>query len=254
MIPWIVIPFSRPEFAEALIENLERQTVVAHVCVVEVGRTHLASAALGIPADLVVRVSEVRPGVARNAGLARLMVEEPDAPVFFWDDDDWYGADYLAEALCAFDEFPEIAFTCKAVAFVRLSDGTLYHSDVPENCVAKFTPGATIGVRRVRDCVEFSDRALNEDAMWGATMMKDGRTGRCLSHFHFCYVRHDTNTTGQKHLDFAHRGPSIANLGPWNASWVEGHLDLNTVPRTPSHKYWHRRLNRVSSDDTKALR
>lgn len=182
MTPWIVVPFTRPDFAQNLSDNIERQTRSVRVCVVEVGSaTQCACAALGIPADVVIRAPDgTHAGPARNMGVRYLQMKEPHAPVLFFDDDDYYGPAYVSDALAALQAQPSASFTFQAVAWVRDESDMLWHTDSPRDTLEPLpVAGATIAVGRVSDCLPFPDTLLNEDASWGGSMLLAGMRGWC---------------------------------------------------------------------------
>ncbi len=88
----VIAPHARPEFSENLLANFQRQRGVdVQLLVVENGP---AVGSLTSDDATIIR-SEAHQADAMNAGLAWLRANG-DGPWARFDDDDWYGPDYLA--------------------------------------------------------------------------------------------------------------------------------------------------------------
>lgn len=192
--PFVIVPVSRYAMADNVVGNIRRQNHRHRPIVVEVGHARgQVQKRLGVAE--YVTCWTATPGQARNLGVARAMRLDPEAPVIFMDDDDWYGPGYVRDQLSTLDDHQEAIWVAKPQVFVE-SAGTLYCIDRDaqhrKNGVA---PGGTIAVRRARDCLAFPGLPVGEDTAWRHDMVAANRHGWTGSGRQYLYRIHGLNTS-----------------------------------------------------------
>lgn len=119
-------------------------------------------------------------GAARNLGLAYARNRGHDWAVF-WDDDNYYGPDYLAEIA---REHADADVLSKGIAFVSHPSGLwLYASRL------RFFPGHSTAVR-VSEAADFPNQSGEEDMVWSRAMLAcEGLRVKHLSPWGLVYNR-----------------------------------------------------------------
>jgi hypothetical protein len=227
----VIAPHARPEFAANLLANSVRQKVKHHLVVVENG------AALGSFAAregvTVVSSAVAHQAAARNAGLTWLRANGGGAWAMF-DDDDYYGADYLSDVEHALSSSGAVAVG-KPWSFVMFDDGLWRFSKGKEHCWAdsfSLTGGSLAGAST--DVVEFPTRP-DDDVGWCAAMRARGARLWSGSPFHYCYDRRGNRRDraipgAQVIIRFGFGAADFYGQQPFEACSREGLLPLRHVP------------------------
>lgn len=206
MLVTVVVAFSRPENWERVLENFARQRHrEKHLVVVANGRAR-DTFAPELPGGSVVIGSGASPALARNAGLAWVR-EHGGGPVTFWDDDDYYGKNYLAEVAA---DITRGAVTVKFFRYVRWDDGLHY-------CLGAEPPYPTCGATLSGFADELPDwpDCKHEDMLYAPLLLAAGLQFRKLSPWGFIYDRRSNATrelAASKLAYLVARGPAL-NLG-----------------------------------------
>lgn len=180
----VVAAVSRPERVEHVCANFERQAHAARELVLVLnGPAEHAPA----PAQYhVVRTEGGTPARARNAGLAA--ARDIAQLVSFWDDDDYYGASYLVQAVTHLVSLGHRAVTGKRARYVRTDEGM--------RCLLGkqfgFLGGTISGWSR--ELPDIPDLPQGEDHAWCELLAAEGFTLLDLGGLHYIY-----NRTGSGH-------------------------------------------------------
>lgn len=173
----VVIPCARPSMLAEVRANLERQTHYERLPILVLN----GAAADCIPevSGAVVLRSEAHPAAARNSALDWLEEHGGGAWVTM-DDDDWYGAAYLAEFAEAFER--GVQFVGKSRGTMALSDGTIVR-----NARGEWFTGGAMGST---DCsLRFPNLRLGEDHELHRLALERGLRVERLSERHYLYRR-----------------------------------------------------------------
>jgi hypothetical protein len=181
----VIVPFSRPEYALRTLQNFQRQLHPdKRLWIVENGPAVGTWARLGLPADRVL-TSAAHQSHARNTGIAELRANGGGYWAGF-DDDDWYGADYLTEvALNAV----KADIVGKHQHFIAVDD---YHLFLfLENLQNRFAVALTGGTLAAwsEDSLEFPIQKLAEDIHWCMKMRSNGARLWNTSVYNYLYRR-----------------------------------------------------------------
>ncbi len=172
----VIVPFTRPKFAENVLANFGRQTFQDKVLViVENGR------GLGtFNAGTIVRSDPDRSS-ARNAGIQKVR----EMGIGYWaimEDDDWYGPDYLQEVWDARDKADVTGKWCYQI---QRPDGELYwrgvghtnsYPDFIKRPVETELLAATIAGRTDIDIPFRPEISYGEEVMWYMELQMVGHT------------------------------------------------------------------------------
>lgn len=204
MRPWIVVPFSRPEFLPNLAENYARQTLRPRMVVVENGRAVGACAAAGFRPDVVL-VSPIRQsGAVRNMGMAYAQRVDPGAPLGFMDDDDVYGSRYVEEAVQHLYG-RGLGMVMKNYHFIKLPTGEVWMCD-PGLANGGEAPigilGATTMIRAAGMAHPMQHTCVGEDTRWGAELRDRGAVLGTSGIGNFVHIRHRSNATTYDEAQF----------------------------------------------------
>ena len=225
---YVVVPLSRPHMLDNVLANYCRQRYRAQLVIVENGAAVGACARAGAVPDVLC-------SCARDVGLARQTgvdaVRERGGYVVFMDDDDWYGAGYVEEAVA---HAARGRVTVKGSAFVQGQDGTLrLFAGLPE-CSPIAGPvqvsGGTFGFWASEAASFPTGLPAGEDVAWLARMRAAGAEVYATSRYHYLYVRrnlahrHAWRTTDRQMIDRC-PGP-VLELGPVDLDMIEGRKPL----------------------------
>lgn len=182
----VIVALSRRERLASVIARYRWQTLPnKRLIVVENGpaRGVLRDAAATLPSGTVCLQSDH--GLAalpRNTGLAWIQANGGSF-VTFWDDDDYYGPEYLSEAWAAMQERPR-SLVGKALRYVRLDDGL--YCCLGDNQIG-LTGGACGGHSSVLR--PFPLQRVSEDHEWCVEALSRGVELTKLGARHFIYNR-----------------------------------------------------------------
>lgn len=215
----VVVPFSRPENWGRVLENFSRQRHPHKRLVIAANGRASNTAAPSLPFESGVIQSGSSPSLARNAGLA-LVRASGGGPVSFWDDDDYYGPQYLSEVA---DNLVSGSVTVKFFRYVRWDDG-LHYCLAPEPAYP--TCGATLS-GFAEELPDWPD-CKHEDMMYAPALFAAGLKLKKLPPWGFVYDRRSnaSRECAAKQLAYlAALGPAIRLTGaPDSAS------DIQRVP------------------------
>jgi hypothetical protein len=182
----VIAPHARPEFTANLLANFRRQRDVdAHLLVVENGP---AVGSVSTDEGCTVMCSEAHQAAAMNAGLAWLRDNGGGAWARF-DDDDYYGSDYLAQvehslsgplASCRTDSGPLVSGM--PWRFVMLDTGLHQFKTARDD----FTGGSLAA--STADVAPF-ERFRDDDVRWCQAMRDRGARFVERPHWGYCYDR-----------------------------------------------------------------
>jgi hypothetical protein len=218
---WVVVPLSRPEMLPRVRENLSRQRFRARVCVVENGAAVGVCEAQGFVPDALLS-SETHQSAARNEALFFLREKHPDAYWVSMDDDDYYGAEYVAEhaglakrGRMVGKSTHWVLFEGRFLALFRpwsSSGGGRHHCN-----------GATIGAF-VSESPEFSMRDVGEDGIFTSTFRARGGKIWMSSPYHTAYCRRGDGR--KEHTFMCADKDLIRVMGPRCLVFPQDRLDL----------------------------
>lgn len=184
---WVIVPFSRPEFARRVWQNFERQRFPnKQLILVENGA---ATGTLNHSPAIVLR-STAHPAHARNEAIAYI---KKQGGGFFtsMDDDDWYGPGYLDEIAGYARSYDAVGkpwhFTSLGEGFVDAAPQLLLCNRTSANSEQSWLMGGTIS-GWAETAEEF--RAVPaEDLDWSDRMRVRGARLRGTSVYHYLYRR-----------------------------------------------------------------
>ena len=181
----VIVPFSRPEYALRTLQNFERQLYPdKRLWIVENGPAVGAWQRLGLPADRVL-TSQAHPSHARNVGIAELRANGGGYWAGF-DDDDWYGADYLSEVAANADKADVLG---KHQHFIAIDDHHLFlFLENLQNRVAVALTGGTISAWS-EESLDFPVQRVAEDIRWCRIMRQAGACIWNTSVYNYLYRR-----------------------------------------------------------------
>lgn len=182
----VIVPLGRERFLSNVVRNFFQQREPnKYLVIVENGTAIGACRRAGVCPTAVV-TSEASPGLARNAGLE--WVREHDGGfVAFFDDDDYYGPDYLSETLAASAKGNVIG---KSSFYVRTAAGELrFFENEGEEREVGFLVGPTVATWS-EDAAEFKAIPIGEDVAWQEVMEEIGAVFYATSRFHFMLRRY----------------------------------------------------------------
>jgi hypothetical protein len=191
---------------------------------VENGPAVGASRAHELPADSVVISSEQSVSVAKNTGLAEIKRHGGGFTAVF-DDDDWYSADYLSEAVgyaCSYD------FVGKNRHLVLSDDEFWLCQQHLQNRPTRFLTGGTISCW-AEDSPEYPNVPYGEDMQYCEALNREGAVLWATSVYHYCYVRSSSrehtwkiSTGNLKHMPFAYNAIVLGGFDSEIASGKRG--------------------------------
>lgn len=205
----VIAPHARPEFSANLLENFRRQRgVEARLLVVENG-----AAKLHFNSDAAWRVTvchQQHQAASMNHGLACLRAAG-DGPWARFDDDDYYGPDYLAEVVRGLEEHPVVG---KTWGFVLFDDG-MYRFHHPESGPAEKLTGGTLAARS--SAVPPFQPRPDDDLQWCRDLRALGVTLWASDHRGYCYDRRSSRGGA----------PRVITSGPLVTRWGFGPAEFH---------------------------
>jgi glycosyltransferase involved in cell wall biosynthesis len=175
----VIVPTARSERIPHVVRQWRAQTyTAAELCICPA-----PDMAACIPSGVTVLQPTDTIGEARNEGLWYARARGHTWAVF-WDDDNYYGPDYLAE-VARESQDPAVDVLSKGLAFVRHDSGLWLYSPP-----LRFFPGHSTSVR-VSAAAQFPALSLAEDVAWSQRMLTAGARVRPLSPWGLVYDRRD---------------------------------------------------------------
>lgn len=184
---WCIVPFSRPQNLNWVIDGFKSQTYTdKKLIIVENGPAVGACKKAGIQPDVLL-TSKKHQSYAKNEALLWLKKNHPKDWWATWDDDDYYGPQYLQELA---DNTSKADIIGKASSFMKLTDDRLYMLTRWNQGEAEqpFIHGPTVtGI--AGDSILFDYMDWGEDLVWVREMHRLGAKVYRTSQFHWCYFR-----------------------------------------------------------------
>jgi glycosyltransferase involved in cell wall biosynthesis len=183
---WVVVPFSRPEYLTNVIKNFTQQKFNnKKLVIVENGKAIGSCKRFGFSPDILLS-SEAHQSYAKNKALEVLKAMKAEYWVTF-DDDDWYGPEYLSEIVEHSDKAEVIG---KPNVFVKTVDDSIrLFSGYDEMCYSNHLIGPTISAW-VSDSVLFKNNGKwSEDTLFVGEMVNKGARVWNTSKWHFLQQR-----------------------------------------------------------------
>jgi hypothetical protein len=168
---WVVVPFSRPEYLFNVIQNFSQQNFHnKKIIIVENGRAIGSCNKFGFIPDFLLS-SDPHQAYAKNKALELLKEKKAQYWVTF-DDDDWYGPNYLSEIVECSDKAEVVG---KSNVFVKtLDDKIMLFGGHEEMCYSNRLVGPTISAW-VSDSVFFKNNGRwAEDSLFTGEMVNKG--------------------------------------------------------------------------------
>jgi hypothetical protein len=229
------------ELTIAVVAAVSRQQRIARIVEMFATQTHARRRLIlvlngcaqhaGVEGDFdVKRCVGGYPARARNHGLDALRESGCAELVSFWDDDDYYAPDYLAEAAAALAGNTR-RVVGKGVRYVRFDDGVYY-------CLGRqdsFLGGTISGW--VDSLPPVPDLPLAEDRRWCEEMRSAGFELRELSGLHYLYERR-----GEGHAWHGTKTQALHCFGP---ALAMGAVRDDVVTSAPSGRL----ISRPTEDD-----
>lgn len=185
---WAIVPFSRPEWFNNVLNNFSRQSFQnKKLVIVENNQAIGYCDSIGFKPDLLLSCDIAHPANAKSTAILKL--KEIGAEFFStFDDDDYYGPEYFEELIENSDRAEVIG---KTDIFVKSSNNELklLASD-RENTYCKFINGPTISAW-IKDSILFENVGpWAEDICYLEFMNKAGKKIYSTSKYNFLYQRH----------------------------------------------------------------
>lgn len=232
----VIAPHARPEFSANLLANFRRQRgVEARLLVVENGPADMATSVMQLGAwnepGTIIR-SGNHQSDAMNAGLEWMRAHGGGAWARF-DDDDYYGPDYLADVAASLVG-DGLVVSGTPWRFVMLDDGLHQFQGAGE-----FTGGSLAASSAA---VPDFPRDADDDLRWCRTMREHGARFVQREAGGYCY---DRRSRGAPRV--IPGGPAVTRFG-FGESLFYGQMPMNAVDR-PDSLTLQRVLPRPSDDE-----
>lgn len=185
---WCVVPFSRPEFLQNVIDNFKRQSYQKKkLLIVENGNGINCCKNNDFSPDVLLS-SDAHQAYAKSTALEWLKNHGKDFWTT-WDDDDYYSSDYLSELYLAANKATVIG---KSSIFFKSKEDKIYLlGSAFENSNTEFLHGPTISAW-VSESVYFQNVGVAaEDTVFIMEMMNKGCKFYSTSKNYFLYKRHN---------------------------------------------------------------
>jgi len=175
-------------------------------------------------------------GAARNAGLA-VVRAAGGGIVCFWDDDDWYGPQYVREAAYALQQ-TGATVVGKQWHYVDYDGEYMFRFNEqrsPNICRAVVGPTITV---RSEDALSFESRYL-DDILWCEAMRQQGATFSLTSMEHYVHRRHSGNYTGHYSVEqLVYRMGEGSYLGAPDYAVAAGERPATPLKAVRPHALW----------------
>lgn len=179
----VIIPFSRPDMIAHVWSNLWNQTTHEfEIVVVENGKGIGAWKAYGVKGCTILE-SENHPASAKNVGLE--YVKKKGGKFTIFDDDDWYGRNYIHELMSNQEKAIVVG---KRIHLVEMADGIYLFDRSSSNQSSTWVHGPTICCQS-EDAIFFPIVKPNDDKTWCKEMRKKGATFYATSIHNYIYIR-----------------------------------------------------------------
>lgn len=228
---WCIVPFSRPQYAQAIFDRFKRQTYKnKKLIIVENGDGIGSCKKLGLEPDILLSSGKHQSWAKNEAILYLQKMGHSKDWWTTWDDDDYYGDFYLEELSRNLNKGEVIG---KSKSFIKLTDDRLYLMDKPpENEYIRSNEyvihGPTI-TARVGECLFFEHLEFAEDLKFVDEMRELGANVWATSKYNWCYYRngHGNHTwrISDDEFKFANSGAFI-DYGPLNHDIVDGKVKI----------------------------
>ncbi len=222
---YVVVPCCRPSQLQWVFDRYSDQTYQnKKLCIVENGEAVGACKRLGFTPDLVV-TSRPHVSHARNEGMYAVRDLNEDCWVAMWDDDDWYGPEYLSE-MAALAASGKATVYGKQRHFVAFPDNGLYlFNEYNQNKYTDSVHGPTL-VFRPEEGIVFKVQREAEEIRWCYEMSRLGAKIWAASIHHLLYLRYDS---GHSHAWQAQNGTVVSASRKNDYIYWLGDVDLSVV-------------------------
>lgn len=229
MTIWCVCPFSRAQFLGNVLANFDQQSfgdrrlvLVTNGGAAQVSYAHPRMSLLRSPGGV---------SAPMNVGLA--YVRENARPLDWfckWDDDDYYGSDYLMALARVAAHGARAAARSKV--FMRTPEGYLWTVDNG----TKWPHGPTLAAR-VDASVNFPEvMGWGEDGLWWQAMVERGVEFANIAPAGFCWMRYPKGHGHAYPLQSRHfrmLGVKIEDYGEFDVRVVDGLVSKPSTPLEP---------------------
>lgn len=201
---WLVVPFSRPKFLENVKKNISQQNFKdIKLCIVENGDAIGYCKSVGFEPDLLL-TSGNHQSKAKNAGIAEIRSKYPGSYVSIFDDDDYYGPNYLQEIYESSDKADVVGKLC-IITKLANDQMVLTHDIGYYNTYVPYVQSATASYW-ADDAFDYNENLKSgEENFWAGQMTRSGRKIYSTSMFNFCYMRrlsgHTYQATDEQFMD-----------------------------------------------------
>lgn len=229
---WVIVPFSRPENLNLVLSNFNRQTFRdKRLVLVENGDA--IGAAHSLHGAALVLMSERHPSIAKNLALREIRKRGGGFTVVM-DDDDWYGEEYLSEAVGYARTYDIIGKTRNFVSV----DGSMWLCNRERALQpGHWLTGGTIACW-AENCPEYPMNRVGEDVAFSERARGMGLSVFSTSVYNYLYRRtkngrHAWVVTSQK-LRLQASANKALDLGPEDLDVVRGKkLDVEVKVLSP---------------------
>jgi hypothetical protein len=246
----VVLLLSRPERLAEMVRQYQAQTqrfLIDHrsqLVIVESpsARGTTPRTMLSAWCDLIVHCDIPHSGAARNAGIEAVKECGGDI-VCFWDDDDWYGPEYVHEAATAL-ETSGATVVGKQYHYIDFEGQHLFRFNVgyaERFCNSVIGPTITV---RVEDALPFESRYL-DDYLWCEAMREKGATFWSTSMNHYVHHRHPDNYTGRHTVEsLVYQRGMGSYLGAPDLAFATGEREAISLKTVRPYEIWEPPLHK----------
>ena len=261
----VIVPLSRPNMLDNVLNNFDRQQYKnKSLVIVQNGPGLCACQRRGIQPNVLIDISEAHQSLAKNVALEYLR-EHGESYFATFDDDDYYGPNYLGQIADGFNRGFEIVG--KSSIFLRFADERMFFLEqAGELREVRSINGPTISGVITKDTPLFRPLMWGEDNDWLEMQLQLGARIWSTSKFGFCWMRygeehrHTYQATDKSLENIVCALDPVFDCGQFRQRVVDGldspsrfdrmpqqELDLDEHPVT---KFWERenRHGKHSSD------
>lgn len=229
---WVIVPFSRPQYLENLKSNFLRQKFYnKKLIIVENGKGIGTCKRFGFKPDILL-TSKPHQSDAKNKGIEALQ----DINAEFWttfDDDDWYGPDYLQELYENSDKADIIG---KSSIFNKTTEGKLRLFSGLENASTFDLHGPTISGWTKSTIFFLNTGRWGEDMQFLYRLNDKGATFWSTSKYNFIYQRFKSHDHAWTVTDYQLSQCWYKFQSKNNPSVIEYDVDKETMYNIVSQK------------------